>query len=239
MLPSTRATPRPAKLKPVAMNCDEPIAKDIPPPLPQSSFRMLIVAAPGHGKTSLATSLIIKGGPYYKKFDRVWVIQPNNSRGSYAKDPWAKHSRVFDDLTPDLLQDIIEQAKKLAEDGKHSLVMIDDFAYTLKDKHIERKLREIYFNSRHLKLSSVVISQTLRSVPDKLRKSASHLIAFTPANRIESRIIQDELLFIDPSTAAVLFDQIFQNSYDFMLIDTQRRRVFRNLETEIELPRAF
>ena len=76
-------------------------------------------------------------------------------------------------------------------------------------------------------------------MPDKLRKSASHLIAFTPANRIESRIIQDELLFIGPSTAAVLFDQIFQERYDFMLVDTQRRRVFRNLDTEIELPRAF
>ena len=79
----------------------------------------------------------------------------------------------------------------------------------------------------------------MRSVGDKLRKSASHLITFTPANRLEAKIIAEEFLFLDTTTAATLFEQVFTQKYDFMLVDTQRRRVWQNFEQEVELPRSF
>ena len=236
---TTRKEANPPRIRPVAMTCDDAISTKIPEPLPKGCFRMLVVGAPGSGKTSLATSLLLKGGAYYRVFDRVWVVQPNNSRASYAKDPWAKHRRVYSDLTPDLLEQILGEAKGLAADGKHSLLFVDDFAYTLKDRKIERLLRECFFNARHAHLSTIVVSQTLRSVPDKLRKSASHVVLFSPANRLEAKIAADELLFLDTATAATLFEQAFVDRFDCMLIDTQRRRVWRNFAEEIELPRAF
>ena len=237
MLP-VHKTKAPPRIKPVQMVCDTPLAKSIPAPLPNTCFRMMIVGAPGSGKSSLATSLLLKGGAYYKVFDRIWVIQPSNSRASYAKDPWAKHRRVFDELTVDVLEQILQEAKQVAEDDKHSLLFIDDQAFQLKNKHIERLLREIYFNARHLHLSSAVVSQTLRQIPINLRKTASHLLTFVPANRVESRIIAEELLFLDTTTAATLFEQAFKKRFDHMLIDTMRRKVYVNWD-QIELPRAF
>ena len=238
MLP-TRKEPHPPRIRPVPMTCDDAISTKIPDPLPKGCFRMLVIGAPGSGKTSLATSLLLKNGAYHRVFDRIHVVQPSNSRASYAKDPWAKHRRVYDDLTPELLERVLGEAKSLAADDKHSLLFIDDFAYTLKDRKIERLLRECFFNARHAHLSTIIVSQTLRSVPDKLRKSASHVILFSPANRVEAKIAAEELLFLDTATAATLFEQAFKEQFDFMLIDTQRRRVWRNFDEEIQLPRAF
>jgi len=237
MLPVTK-TSNPPKIKPVQMSCDKPLSNKIPHPLPRQCFRMIVVGAPGSGKTSLATSLLLKGGAYYRVFDRVFVIQPPNSRASYATDPWRGHNRVYDELTVPVLEQILVEVKALASNDKHSFLFVDDMAYQLKDKKIERLLRLIYFNARHLHLSSIIVSQTLRSVPDKLRKSASHLLTFEPANRIESKIVAEEFIFVDPKTAANLFEQVFTKRFDHMLIHTAQRRVYGNFH-EITLPRSF
>ena len=36
-----------------------------------------------------------------------------------------------------------------------------------------------------------------------------------------------------------LQSEIFTQKYDFMRVDTQRRRVWQNFEQEVELPRSF
>ena len=237
MLPVKRTRDPPTQRR-VKMSCDTPLSTKIPHPLPRECHRMIICGAPGSGKTSLATSMLLKGGAYHKVFDRIWVIQPPNSRASYASDPWKGHDRVFDALTADVLEQILAEAKQLASDDKQSLIFIDDQAYELKNKPIERLLRELFFNARHLHLSSWIVTQTLRSVGDKLRKSASHLLTFEPANRVEAKIIAEEYLFTDSKTAAQLFDQVFTEKHTHMLIDTARRKVYGNWD-EIELPRAW
>ena len=148
------------------------------------------------------------------------------------------HNRVYDELTVPVLEQILVEVKALASNDKHSFLFVDDMTYQLKDKKIERLLRLIYFNARHLHLSSIIVSQPLRSVPDKLRKSASHLLTFEPANRIESKIVAEEFIFVDPKTAANLFEQVFTKRFDHMLIDTAQRRVYGNFD-EITLPRSF
>ena len=89
-----------------------------------------------------------------------------------------------------------------------------------------------------MKLSTIIVSQTLRQLPINLRKTASHLVTFIPANRVESHTIADEFLFLDPKTAANLFEQVFTERFDHMLIDTAQRRVYGNFD-EITLPRSF
>ena len=95
---------------------------------------MLIIGAPGSGKTSLATSLLLKGGAYHRVFDRLFIIQPAGSRASYAKDPWANHRRVYDALTVEVLEQILKEASQLATQDKHSLIFIDDQSFMLRDK---------------------------------------------------------------------------------------------------------
>ena len=237
MYPVTK-TKEPPKIKPALTTCDKPIAKSIPDPLPKSCFRMLIIGRPGSGKSALSAAFLLKRGPYYRVFDRIWAIVPPNSRDSYKKDPFKNHDRVFDELTPEILERVIEESKQLASEGKHGLLYIDDQAYALKNKRIEQLLRLIYFNSRHMHLSSIIISQTLRQVGVNIRKTASHLLTYEPANRLESKVIAEEFLYLDPASAAALFEQAFQKRFDHLMISTGERRAYINWD-EVELPRSF
>ena len=141
-------------------------------------------------------------------------------------------------LTPEILERVIEESKQLASEGKHGLLYIDDQAYALKNKRIEQLLRLIYFNSRHMHLSSIIISQTLRQVGVNIRKTASHLLTYEPANRLESKVIAEEFLYLDPASAAALFEQAFQKRFDHLLINTGERRAYINFD-EVTLPRSF
>ena len=237
MLPVTR-TKAPPVIRPVEMNCDAPISSSIAEPLPNTCHRMIICGKPGSGKSSLTAAMLLKRGPYHRAFDRVWAIIPPNSRASYKKDPFKNHNRVYDELTTDVLELVIRESKALAEDGGHGLLYVDDQAYQLKDKKIEKLLRQIFFNARHLHLSTWCVTQTLRQVPINLRKTASHLLTFEPANQLESKIIQDEFLLLDPKAASQLFSQVFTKRFDHLLIDTNTRRVFGNWN-EVMLPRSF
>ena len=60
MLPVTKTTNKP-HIRAIKMACDEPIG-EIPHPLPDHAFSMLVVSSPGEGKTTFATSLLTKGG---------------------------------------------------------------------------------------------------------------------------------------------------------------------------------
>ena len=101
---------------------------------------------------------------------------------AYTDDVWKEFMKhMFDPKNTRKV--FMLESKQLASDGKHGLLYIDDQAYALKNKRIEQLLRLIYFNSRHMHLSSIIISQTLRQVGVNIRKTASHLLTYEPAEK--------------------------------------------------------
>lgn len=223
------------------MLVDDVLSPKIPEPMPRhGGFRMLVIGAPGSSKTSFALSHILKGGCYHKVFDHLHVVMPANSRASFETDPFESHSpkKTHTELSAEVLQAVIASARAAAAHGENSLLFVDDCAYVLKEKPIERLMREIFFNARHLRLSTILISQTLRSVSNKLRLSASHLVTFAPANRLEAGVIGSEFLFLDPKMLSTLLGQCFQERFDQLLVDVAKREVWANFQ-RLELPAAW
>ena len=122
------------------------------------------------------------------------MLMPLNSRASFAKDPFENHNKNYSELTPDVLSKILVDVKKTAASGESSCVFIDDCAYAYKEKAIERLLREFAFNARHLRCNLMLVSQTLRSIPNKVRLAASHILCFEPANRLEAGVLASEFI---------------------------------------------
>jgi hypothetical protein len=117
-------------------------------------------------------------------------------------------------------------------------VFIDDCAYALKEKPIERLLSDLFFNARHLYRCIFLVSQTLRSIPNKVRLAASHVLAFEPANRLEANVLASEFICLDPKSAGALLAQCFNNKHDQLLIHTAERKVYSNFN-EVKIPRSF
>jgi hypothetical protein len=114
---------------------------------------------------------------------------------------------------------------------------IDDSAFSLREKAIERLLREFAFNARHIRSALMLVAQTLRSISPAVRKSCSHVLAFQPANRLESSTLVMEFLCLDPQSASTLFSQAYKQRHGHLLTHVDSRRAFSNWD-EVLLPRS-
>ena len=97
------------------------------------------------------------------------------------------------------------------------------------------------FNARRLRCTIMLVAQTLRSIGPHVRKTASHVLSFQPASRLEAGCLALEFCCLDPQSAAALFAQAFRQPHDHLLIHhADLRRVFANNWDElILLPRSF
>ena len=133
---------RMAGLKAPEFVCDECIVNRDIEPLENKAFFMAVLGRPGSGKTSFCVSTLTSRKPrvYYKAFNHLWVFMPPASRKSLKCNPFARLRHVFDDLDYASLTEVFEAIKKQGPqaDGSYetNLLLIDDFASSLKDKAI-------------------------------------------------------------------------------------------------------
>jgi len=217
--------------KPPDFLCDKVIHPQITPPLPCTAHAMLICGAPGSGKTSMMVSLLQEKQAFRKVFDQVFVCMPPSSARSLKKNIFEKHDKMYDDLTYETLENILEQTRESTKENLNSLVVIDDFGAALKDNEIQRQLKELIWNRRHLRTSIWILVQSYISVPLQLRKAVSHLISYKPRNKIEFQKIFEELVQLPKETADELSRFIYKDDkYAKMFVDCSTGDIYKNFD---------
>ena len=230
---SFRETPNKLQVVAPSFGCDTSLGEDIPDPCPRGHFFWGIFGSAGRGKTSHLLSLLTARAPnkvYRKVFHNAFWIMPPASRASIKGDIFQKHdpAKVFDDLTAETLQHIKETCKEEAKEGYNSLIVIDDCASSLKDKAVDKLLREIVFLRRHWRCSIYILSQSYSQLPLSIRKNLSHFSVFSPSNKREVASIFEELIFLDKKTAEALIRYVFKTRYDFLFGNTLTGKFCRN-----------
>ena len=210
--------------------CDKVISTQIESPLPNTAHAMMIVGAPGSGKTSMMVSLLQEKQAYKKAFDNVHVIMPPSSSRSLKKNIFADHDKMYDDLDYETLESILEATRESTKEKLNSLVIIDDFGAALKDTDIQRQLKELIWNRRHLRTSIWVLVQSYVSVPLQIRKAVSHLITYKPRNKVEFHKIFEELIQLPKETAEDLLRFIFDKKYTFMFADCSSGDIYKKFD---------
>ena len=158
-LPNDKIKIRMAGLKAPEFVCDECIVPRDIEPLENKAFFLAVLGRPGSGKTSFCVSTLTSKKPkvYWKAFNHLWVFMPPASRKSLKCNPFARLRHVFDDLDYANLTEVFEAIKKQGPqaDGSYetNLLLIDDFASSLKDKAIQKLLLDIVVNRRQRSLS--------------------------------------------------------------------------------------
>ena len=84
-------------LKPPEFSCDQPIHKQIVPPLPCTTFFLTIIGTVGSGKISILVNLLTSPQAYTKAFHAVHCIIPAHPVASLRKNIFAKHPRMHDE----------------------------------------------------------------------------------------------------------------------------------------------
>ena len=216
--------------------CDECIVDRDIEPLENKAFFMAVLGRPGSGKTSFCVASLTSRRPkiYHKAFHHLWVFMPRASRASMKVDPFARIRNVYDELDFTNLNHAFEEIKKQGPnpDGSYqtNLILIDDFATSLKDHTIQRLLLDIIVNRRHLHTSIMIMSQVYRAIPLPLRKNLSSVLQCGKiVNKAEWRSLQEEVFHLDTDTMAQVMAHAFQRPHDNLLVRLDTGHVFRNL----------
>jgi hypothetical protein len=167
---------------------------------------------------------------YRRAFHHVHLIMPPNSLASLDLKMFQKHDKVHSELDWDTLDKIHEKASGSSDEEEFTLLVIDDQAAALKDREIQRLMKLLIYNRRHLRLSIIMLVQSYNTIPLPVRKTISHLAMMKPRNRKETKNIFEELIFLDSTTADDLMLFVFKERYDFLFCDIEKSLFFRNFD---------
>ena len=192
----------------------------------------LLIGKPRSGKTSLLYSLFQTSKCLKKSFHNIYLFQPSHSRGSMKDKLFDKlpDDQKYEELDYESLDEVMDRIK-MSDPDHNNCIIFDDMTAYLKDYHVEKLLKELVFNRRHLRTSIFFLCQTYISVPKDLRKLFSNLFIFR-VNKNELKLIFEEQ--IEDKTKVNLISEItklvFDRPFQFLFINTDTQRFFKNFD---------
>lgn len=222
-------------LTPCEMRCDKPLHKkldkfELTKFLNQHTTNLLI-GKPRSGKTSLLFSLFENKEILRKVYHKIYVFQPEPSRSSMKNDIFGKlpPDQLFNELNfenLDLVMDEIEATSDL-----NIAIIFDDVGASLKNFDTMNLMKKLIFNRRHLHTSVFFLVQTYYSIPKDIRKLFSNIFVFR-VNKNELATIFDEI--VEDKEMVDITHQIskliYDKPYNFMFINTDTQRIFKNFD---------
>ena len=204
----------------------------------RNGFIWVITGSGGSGKTSMLLNFFRTKQLYKMKFSNIFYVCPQSSFLSVQKHPFEKHdpSRIFHELNEDTLENIYSELKELKkenvdadkEDYQYNCCIIDDFADSMKNIDIQKKLNQMLIKARHLSCAFIFTLQSYYYYPKILRKQITDLTIFKPKNAEEWTSIAKEILHLNKDNGEVLHDYVFDAPYNHLDIDTVSDTLYKN-----------
>lgn len=191
----------------------------------------LFLGKPGSGKTSLMVSLLNTPALFKRCFHRIYVFMPSHSRGSLKNNIFEQlpENQLYDTLDVETINDVFERIEENADDGKFSLIILDDVQQYLKDKYVAKRLLEIVANRRHLKTSVWLLAQTYKSIPRQIRQVLTNLFVFK-INKAEMENIFTEQVELFKEHFQTVLHKAYREPHDYLFIDMGSQRLFRGFD---------
>lgn len=187
-----------------------------------------IIGKPGQGKSSLIYSLFKSKDALKKCFDTVFYICPANSMGSMSDNIFAKlpDDQIYNELTGDVLDEIIQRASN-REDGDKIALIIDDMASQLKNNDVQKALKQIAMNKRHLGIyATFILSQTWKSVPFEIRRLYSNIIIFKVSpDEMESLFTETLPQYKEYSNE--ISKIVYDKPHEYLVINTDSGKLYK------------
>jgi len=185
---------------------------------------VLMIGKPGMGKTSLMYSFLQSKQVYKGTFDKIFLMQPQQSRASMADDLFDKipDEQKYNELTIDNLNDVEANLSEY-----NNVLIIDDLTASLKNSDIKKKLKELVYNRRHKHLSIIFLVQSYLSIEKDIRKLFSNLFIFK-CSKNEMTTIWEELMEYPKDYILPIMKVVYNKPYAFLFINTDSQRLFKN-----------
>ncbi len=190
-----------------------------------------ILGKPGQGKSSLIYSWMKSKNMLKKCYTTIYYVCPANSMNSLEDNIFSKlpDDQIFNELTGEILDEIIERAKA-REDGDKIAIIIDDCAVSLKEMSVQKKLKEIAMNKRHLGIyATFILSQTYKSVPFEVRRLYDNIVVFKVSpDEMETMFVETLPQYKDYSQA--IQKMVYNKPHEYLVINTGSGRLFKKFD---------
>lgn len=223
-------------LKKVKMLCDDiidqkimkfPMTADL---FSRTSFNV-ILGKMGQGKTSLITNLVKT--VFKKCFEHIIIFIPAGSRRSIENDIYGKNlpsADLYDTLTEENLDEVIDKIEEAAGEGENTLLIIDDFQAALKDPDVLVRLQKIVTRMRHMRTTIFILQQNFQKMAKFLRELVTNVITFNTGKSQLTKLF-DETVQIDKDKFQALTDIAFRDKNDWIAINVNgSRNIYRGFD---------
>jgi thymidine kinase len=223
-------------LKPVKMLCDDiidqkimrfPMTADL---FSKTSFN-IILGKMGQGKTTLITNLVKT--VFKKCFEHIIIFIPAGSRRSIENDIYGKNlpsADLYDTLTEENLDEVIEKIEEASEEGENTLLIIDDFQAALKDPNVLIRLQKIATRMRHMRTTIFILQQNFQKMAKFMRELVSNVITFNTGKSQLTKLFE-ETVQIDKDKFQALTDIAFRDKNDWIAINVNgARNIYRGFD---------
>jgi len=189
----------------------------------RTSFNV-ILGKMGQGKTSLITNFVKT--IFKRVFEHIIVFIPAGSRKSIENDIYGKHipsADLYDTLTEENLDEVIDKLEESAENGENTLLIIDDFQAALKDPDVLVRLQKIVTRMRHMRVSIFILQQNFQKMAKFLRELVTNVITFNVGKSQLNKLF-DETVQLDKDKYQALVDLAFKDKNDWIAINVNGSR---------------
>lgn len=197
-------------------------------PMPADVFSTtsfnIILGKMGQGKTSLITNLVKT--VFKRCFEHIIVFMPTGSRRSIENDIYGKQlppEDLYDNLTEENLDEVIDKIEEAAENDENTLLIIDDFQAAMKDSEIQKQLQKIVTRMRHMRTTIFILQQNFQKLPKFLRELVTNVITFNVGKSQLDKLF-DETIQLDKNKYQKLIDLAFKGKNDYIIINVNGNR---------------
>jgi AAA+ ATPase superfamily predicted ATPase len=190
-----------------------------------------LIGRPQSGKTSLLISFLT--GKRDKKifrrvFDHLILVMPSSSRNSIKKNPFKDHpqDKMFEDLDLPTIQTIYEDLKIHSSLNQTTFLILDDIGASCRNKEIQKLLREIIYNRRHLKVHIFVLLQSFLSLQLEIRKMFTNVIMFKPP-KAEFEKLFEELIETKKDQALAVMKFVYDKPHQYLFLNVESQRMYK------------
>lgn len=180
-------------------------------------FKALYTSRPNGGKTTVMINCFLHIQSSNRPFKTVIIIQPSTSK---EWDPIDPTLILYDIPNPDTVVD---------EDNGKTLIIIDDFDLTKLNRTQQQNFSMLFrYISSHHNISIMLSYQSFFDVPALIRKCCNYFYIWKTQNLDEINIISKRCGF-NKKVFQHLFKKYIHNKHDFLLIDTVRDDIRKNM----------
>ena len=156
---------------------------------------------------------------------------PSSSRNSMKDNIFDDHpeEKMFEELNLPTINEIYDKLLTSTAEKENTLLILDDIGASLKNNDIQKALRNIIFNRRHLKVHIVMLLQSFLSCPREIRKLFTNIFIFKPS-KVEFQNLFDELFENEKDKTMDIMRLVYDKPHQYLMLNVDSQKMYKGFD---------